>query len=100
MNSKPFVYILASRRHGTLYVGLTNDLPRRAWEHKNNRTEGFTRRYGVHRLVYAEPQEDIVSAIQREKQLKKWNRAWKIALIEKQNPTWRDLFAEISSGSD
>ena len=96
MSKKPAVYILASKRNGTLYIGVTSDLARRGWEHKNDLVEGFTRRYGVHTLVYAEPHEDMSSAIQREKQLKKWNRAWKIALIEKQNPTWRDLFPEIS----
>jgi putative endonuclease len=95
-NKKPAVYILASKRNGTLYVGVTGDLARRAWEHKNDLVEGFTRRYGVHTLVYAEAHEDMGSAIQREKQLKKWNRAWNIALIEKRNPTWRDLFSEIS----
>ncbi|MGD1001081.1 MAG: GIY-YIG nuclease family protein [Candidatus Brocadiia bacterium] len=96
MNKKPAVYILASKRNGTLYIGITNDLARRVWEHKNGLAAGFTRRYGVRTLVYAEPHEDMNSAIQREKQLKKWNRAWKIALIERQNPTWRDLDAEIS----
>ena len=96
MNKKPAVYILASKRNGTLYVGLTSDLARRAWEHRNDLVEGFTRKYGVHTLVYAEPHENMGSAIRREKQLKKWNRSWKIALIEKRNPTWRDLFPEIS----
>jgi putative endonuclease len=95
MNKKPAVYILASKRNGTLYIGVTNDLARRGWEHENDLAEGFTRRYGVHALVYAEQHENMSSAIQREKQLKKWNRAWKIALIERQNPTWRDLFPEV-----
>jgi putative endonuclease len=96
MNKKPFVYILASKRNGTLCIGVTSDLARRAWEHENDLAGGFTRRYGVHTLVYAEPHEEMSSGIRREKQLKKWKRAWKIALIERQNPTWRDLFPEIS----
>ena len=96
MGRKPFVYILASKKNGTLYIGVTNDLARRAWEHKNDVSDGFSRKYGVHRLLYAEPHEDMASAIRREKSLKKWNRAWKIALIEKRNPAWRDLFAEVS----
>jgi len=95
MTKKPAVYILASKRNGTIYIGVTSDLARRGWEHRNDLAKGFTRRYGVHTLVHAEPHEDMSSAIRREKQLKKWNRAWKIALIEKQNPAWRDLFPEI-----
>lgn len=90
-----FVYILASRKNGTLYIGVTNNLIRRVGEHKRDMNEGFTKRYGVHRLVYFEAGEDISGAIWREKCLKKWNRAWKIRLIEEQNPTWRDLYQDI-----
>lgn len=86
-----YVYILASKRKGTLYIGVTNDLERRVYEHKNNLVEGFTKRYGVHMLVYFEETNNILEAIQREKRLKKWNRAWKIELIESMNPKWKDL---------
>lgn len=89
------VYILASKRNGTLYIGVTNDLVKRVYEHKNNLIEGFTKKYSVHGLVYYEQTEDINSAIQREKTLKKWNRAWKIGLIEKFNPGWKDLYNEL-----
>jgi putative endonuclease len=95
MQKQPTVYILASRRNGTLYIGVTSDLVKRAWEHKNGATDGFTKKYGVHTLVYFELFEDMVSAITREKQLKKWRRAWKIELIEKLNQGWRDLWPEI-----
>jgi len=78
--------MLASKKNGTLYIGVTSDLMKRVWEHKNDLVEGFTKEYGVHRLVYFEMLEDMESAIQREKQLKKWNRDWKIELIEKDNP--------------
>jgi len=87
-----FVYILASGRNGTLYVGVTNDIMRRTWEHKNDLIEGFTRKHGVHTLVWYETFDDIAAAIAREKRLKQWNRAWKIALIEKQNSGWNDLY--------
>ena len=90
-----FVYILASKRNGTLYVGVTNDLIRRGWEHKNDLVDGFTNRYGVHNLVYYEQHADIREAILREKRLKRWRRAWKIVLIERENPTWRDLWLDI-----
>jgi len=90
-----YVYILASKRNGTLYIGLTNDLVRRIYEHKNNLIAGFTKKYNVHTLVYYEPHNDIESAIQREKQLKKWKRVWKINLIEKENPDWRDLYEDL-----
>src|SRR3990172_2026894 len=92
---QPAVYILASKRNGTLYIGVTSDLRKRVWEHQNNLVEGFTKRYGVHRLVYYELHEEMAKAIRREKQMKKWNRAWKLELIEKQNPDWRDLWEEI-----
>mgnify|MGYP001194370943 FL=1 len=92
---QPAVYVLASKRNGTLYIGVTNALQRRVWEHKNDLVEGFTKRYGVHRLIYYELYEDMVSAITREKQMKKWNRAWKLELIEKHNPAWNDLWDAI-----
>ncbi|BCX03260.1 MAG: endonuclease [Candidatus Roseilinea sp.] len=92
---QPAVYILASRRNGTLYIGVTSNLRQRVWEHKNDSVEGFTRKYGVHMLVYYELHASMVDAIRREKQLKKWNRAWKLKLIEAQNPDWRDLYDDI-----
>ena len=92
-----FVYILASQRNGTLYVGVTNDLARRVAEHRTGAIPGFTKRQGVDQLVYFEPHESIEDAIAREKRLKRWRRAWKLELIERENPTWRDLFAEITS---
>ncbi|MDR3089266.1 MAG: GIY-YIG nuclease family protein [Desulfobulbaceae bacterium] len=88
--------LLASKRNGTLYTGVTNNLIRRVWEHKNNLIDGFTKKYAIHRLVYFEQHEDMLSAITREKQIKKWNRAWKLVLIEKENPDWRDLWDDIS----
>jgi len=95
MSKQPAVYILASKRNGTLYIGVTSDLIKRTWEHKNDSVEGFTKRYRVHRLVYYELHEDMESAIRREKQMKQWNRGWKLELIEKQNPDWRDLWEGI-----
>lgn len=95
MRKQPCVYILASQRNGTLYIGMTSNLVKRVWEHKEDMIEGFTNRYGVHRLVYYELHGDLASAITREKQLKKWCRAWKLRLIEERNPTWRDLWEEI-----
>ena len=92
---QPAVYILASQRNGTLYTGVTSDLIKRIWEHKNEVVEGFSRRYGVHLLVYFELHSNMLSAITREKQIKKWNRAWKIRLIESVNHEWRDLWNEI-----
>ena len=85
------VYLLASRPNGTLYAGVTNNLERRVVEHRQGAVEGFTKRYGVHRLVHFEETDDVAAAIQREKQLKGWSRAKKIALIESKNPTWKDL---------
>ena len=82
---------------GTLYIGVTNNLVRRVYQHKERLAEGFTNKYGVHRLVYFEETDDIESAIRREKRLKKWNRAWKIRLIEGSNPSWRDLYSEIAN---
>ncbi|TBW35936.1 GIY-YIG nuclease family protein [Siculibacillus lacustris] len=90
-----FVYILASRRNGTLYIGVTNDLVRRIGEHCSGAVPGFTRRYGVTRLVYFEIYDRIDEAITREKQLKGWNRTWKIRLIEASNPEWRDVGGDI-----
>ena len=90
-----YVYILASKRNGTLYIGVTNDLVRRVHEHKNDFAEGFTKKYQVHDLVYFEQADDVGAAIAREKQLKKWNRAWKLELIEKSNGDWQDLYPKI-----
>ena len=87
-----YLYIMTSKKNGTLYVGLTNNLIRRAYERKNDLIEGFTKKYGVHKLVYYEQTNDIHNAIQREKELKKWNRQWKINLIEKFNPNWNDIY--------
>jgi len=95
LNKQPAVYILASKRNGTLYTGVTSDLVKRIWEHKNNLAEGFTRRYGVHRLVRYELHENMESAIQREKRLKEWKRVWKLELIERTNPDWQDLYDKI-----
>ena len=86
---------MASKQNGTLYIGVTGDLAKRAWEHKNELLEGFTKKYGVHRLVYYEMHGDMLSAIAREKQMKKWNLAWKLELIEEKNPEWNDLWDEI-----
>ena len=91
-----YVYNLASRPRGTLYVGVTNDLVRRVHEHRNNMVPGFTAQYGVHRLVYYEVHDDIEQAIQQEKRLKRWRRSWKIELIEKQNEDWHDLWPAIA----
>jgi putative endonuclease len=93
-----YVYILASRRNGTLYIGVTNDLVRRVWEHKNDLIDGFTKRYGVHILVWYEVADTALAAITREKQLKKWYRGWKLELIEGMNPEWRDLYSDIAFG--
>jgi putative endonuclease len=89
------VYILASGRHGTLYVGVTNDLARRIWEHRSKSVDGFTKRYDVRRLVYYEMFDTLASAQDRERRLKRWRRDWKVALIEKVNPDWGDLYATL-----
>jgi putative endonuclease len=89
------VYILASKRNGTLYVGVTSDLARRVWQHRSDAAAGFTQKYGVHTLVYAEFHATMPDAILREKQIKKWRRKWKLELIERDNPEWRDLYADI-----
>ncbi len=90
-----WVYILANKRNGTLYVGVTSNLPRRMHEHKEGLIEGFTRKYGIKRLVWAERHDTITSAIQREKTIKHWPRQWKINLIQATNPTWRDLHNDL-----
>jgi len=91
-----FTYILASEPNGTLYIGVTSDLIRRIYEHKNDLVEGFTKEYKVHDLVYYEYADNPEAAITREKQLKKWNRLWKINLINRSNPEWKDLYREIA----
>jgi|SRR5664280_630571 len=91
MTKTYYVYILASKRNGTLYIGVTNEFERRLYEHKNSLIEGFTKKYNVHHLVYYEDVNDIQSALQRGKQLKRWTRKWKVELIEKENPEWCDL---------
>ncbi|HJU07773.1 MAG TPA: GIY-YIG nuclease family protein [Rhodanobacteraceae bacterium] len=92
---QPAVYILANERNGTLYVGVTSDLIQRAWQHRNDLVEGFSKRFRTHLLVYFEMHVSMDSAIVREKQIKKWNRAWKLRLIEEHNPYWRDLYPEL-----
>jgi putative endonuclease len=92
---QPCVYLLASKRNGTLYVGVTSNLSQRVWQHKNDVSEGFTKRYGVHILVWYEGHETMESAIVREKTIKEWKRQWKIDLIEAMNPKWRDLYEDI-----
>ena len=96
MEKGGWVYMLASERNGTLYVGVTADLVRRVWEHKNGVVPGFSKRYGVARLVWCERHDDIRDAIAREKAVKKWRRAWKLEAIEASNPEWRDLYDEIN----
>jgi putative endonuclease len=95
MNRQPAVYILASKRNGTLYIGVTSDLIKRVWEHKHNEVKGFTERYRVHRLVWYEMHETMESAIRKEKMLKNWKRAWKLELIERTNPNWQDFYETI-----
>jgi putative endonuclease len=92
---QPCVYILASKKNGTLYIGVTSDLVKRVWERKNDFVESFTKRYGVHMLVWYEIHETMESAIPREKTLKFWKRAWKLELIEASNPGWLDRYAEV-----
>jgi len=98
MGKNFYVYILASQRNGTLYIGVTSDLIKRIWEHKNKLAEGFTKQYDVNRLVYYEHLLDAENAIKREKRLKKYNRKWKTDLIEKANPDWKDLYEDLISG--
>jgi putative endonuclease len=92
---QPAVYVLATYKRGTLYVGVTSDLVKRVWQHKNDFADGFTKRYGVHSLVWYEMHETMESAIRREKAIKKWRRAWKVALIEATNPGWTDLYRSL-----
>ena len=96
MEKQPCVYLLASDRNGTLYAGVTSDLVRRVWQHRTHAVEGFSNQYDITRLVWFEQHESMESAIQREKRLKKWNRAWKVAMIDKVNPSWRDLWPDIT----
>ena len=95
MNRQPAVYVLASKRNGTLYIGVTSDLVKRVWEHKNNLVEGFTKQHGIHLLAWYELHDTMDAAILREKQLKNWKRHWKLDLIEEKNPDWRDLYEDI-----
>ena len=95
MSKQPAVYILASKRNGTLYIGVTSNLIKRIWEHKNNIVQGFTKQYNVHDLVWYEMHENMESAIAREKTLKEWKRIWKLELIESSNPDWNDLYNAI-----
>ena len=92
-----YVYLMANRKHGTLYIGVTNNLIRRAYEHRTNAVRGFTSRYHVHLLVWFEGYDDPLTAITREKEIKKWRRAWKVNLIEQSNPKWADLFELLAS---
>jgi putative endonuclease len=96
MDKPSYVYILASKPYGTLYIGVTSNLVRRIWQHREGVIDGFTKKYGVKRLVWYEVHSDIVSAITREKQLKNWNRLWKIELIQKENPAWRDRYQDFT----
>ena len=95
MNKQPCVYLLASKRNGTLYVGVTSNLVKRVWEHKNHVVDGFTKEYQVDLLVWYEVHETMESAIQREKAIKEWQRAWKLKLIEQMNPDWNDLYDSV-----
>jgi len=95
MAQQPAVYILASQKNGTLYIGVTSNLVKRIWEHQNDVVEGFTQKYAVHHLVWYEPHDDMTAAIEKEKKLKNWHRKWKLDLIEKNNPEWRDLYDDI-----
>ncbi|NQW12203.1 MAG: GIY-YIG nuclease family protein [Alphaproteobacteria bacterium] len=97
---QPCVYILASRRNGTLYVGMTTNLARRMTQHRDGVFDGFTRRHGVSRLVWVEPQHTIGDAVTRERRIKRWRRTWTLALIERTNPTWRDLYEEFFGPTD
>jgi putative endonuclease len=95
MKKQFYVYILASKRNGTLYTGVTSDLIQRVWQHKHDMVEGFTKKYGVKKLVYYEVHDNAESAVTREKRIKKWRRKWKLRLIEEKNPQWTDLHDEI-----
>jgi len=95
MTRQPAVYVLTNKRNGALYTGVTSDLVRRIWEHRHHLVEGFTSQYNVHKLIYFELHDDITQAIIREKQIKKWRRAWKLRMIEAMNPDWKDLYDSI-----
>ena len=95
VENRYYIYIMASRRNGTLYIGVTSDLVKRVYEHRNDLTEGFTKKYGIHTLVYYETTDNVEGAIIRERRLKKWKRSWKIELIEKENPEWKDLYSNL-----
>jgi putative endonuclease len=95
MAKQPCVYLMASRRNGTLYVGVTSDLMKRVWEHKNEAVDGFTKLHDVHKLAWYEVHESMESAIAREKAIKAWKRKWKLQLIEKANPEWKDLYGML-----
>jgi len=97
MDKSSYVYMLASGLNGTLYVGVTSDLIKRVWQHREGLADGFSKQYGVKNLVWYEVHTDITEAIRREKQIKKWDRRWKVELIQKGNPRWRDLYAEITA---
>ena len=97
MTKGGFVYIMASRRNGTIYIGVTSDLPKRVWEHREGRIEGFTKKYGCKLLIWFEKHDTIEAAITREKQMKEWKRGWKLRLIEEKNPNWDDLFELVCS---
>jgi len=97
MEKQYYVYILASRRNGTLYTGITSDLIKRVWEHKEKVVDGFSKKHNVDKLVYFEQYQDSVDAISREKRIKKYTRKWKLNLIEKENPGWKDLYADLIS---
>ncbi|HOO82115.1 MAG TPA: GIY-YIG nuclease family protein [Alphaproteobacteria bacterium] len=97
MPKQYYVYILSKARNSTFYVGITSDLPRRIWEHKNEVADGFTKKYGIKTLVYYEVHDDPETAIRREKRLKKWPREWKMKIIEEMNPDWKDLYEDICS---
>jgi putative endonuclease len=97
MDKPSYVYILASARYGTLYIGVTSDLVKRVWEHREGLADGFTKEYGIKQLVWFEIHAEMVAAITREKQLKKWNRDWKIEMIQQENPYWRDLYEDFTA---
>ena len=97
MDKPGYVYILANKRNGTLYIGVTSNLVRRIWQHRNSDVQGFTSKYGCKTLVYFESYNQIQNAIRREKAMKEWKRAWKVQLIQRNNPNWRDLWDDIAS---
>ena len=98
MEKQYYIYILANRRNGTLYTGVTSNLIKRVWEHKEKAVDGFTKRYDIDKLVYFEQYQDSVKAISREKRIKKYPRKWKLNLIERENPRWKDLYKDLVPG--